>query len=45
MLLKLVYGQGAIRYKMQYMHFVAYLLYYEVMSNCIIASIAYMLYY
>jgi hypothetical protein len=45
MLLKIVYGHGAIRYKMQYMHFVAYLLYYEVMSNCIIASIAYMLYY
>jgi hypothetical protein len=45
MLLKLIYGQGAIRYKIQYMHSVAYLLYYEVMSNCIIASIAYMLYY
>jgi hypothetical protein len=39
MLLKLVYRQGVIRYKMQYMHSIAYVLYYVVISNCIIASI------
>jgi hypothetical protein len=45
MLLNLIYGQGAIRYKMHCMHFVAYLLYYGVVSNCIIACVAYLLYY
>jgi hypothetical protein len=45
MLFKLVYGQGAIRYKMQYMHYIAYLLYYHVISNCIIAFVAYLVYY
>ena len=38
-----MYGQEGIRYKMQYMHSVAYLLYYEVISNCIIAFVAYLL--
>jgi hypothetical protein len=45
MLIKLVYGQGAIRYKMQYMHSIVYLLYYQVISNCIIAFVAYLVYY
>jgi hypothetical protein len=44
MLLNLVYGQGAIRYKMYCMHSVAYLLYYGVISNCIIAYVSYLLY-
>jgi hypothetical protein len=42
MLLKLAYEQEAIRYKMQYMYYVSYLLYYEVISNCIIASDTYL---
>jgi hypothetical protein len=45
MLLKLMYRQWAIRYKMQYMYSIAYLLYYEVISNCIISSVVYLLYY
>jgi hypothetical protein len=40
-MLKLVYGQEVIRYKMQYLHSIAYLLYYQVISNCIVAFIAY----
>jgi hypothetical protein len=43
--LKLMYGQGVIRYKMQYMYSIVYLLYFGVISNYIIASIAYLLYY
>jgi hypothetical protein len=35
----LIYGQGVIRYKMHCMHYVACLLYYEVISNCIIACV------
>jgi hypothetical protein len=35
----------AIRYKMQYMHSIAYLLYHEVIFNCIRAYVAYLLYY
>jgi hypothetical protein len=40
-----MYGQGVIRYKMQYMYSIVYLLYFGVISNYIIASIAYLLYY
>jgi hypothetical protein len=37
-----MYGQGATKYKLQYMYGGAYLLYSEVISNYIIVSIAYL---